>query len=259
MAQFDLPLDELRGYRPERHEPADFDAFWSRTLGEARAHSFPARFAPFDAGLVAVEVFDVTFAGFGGDPIKAWLLTPVARDAALPCIVEYLGYGRGRGHPLEWLTWVSLGYAHLVVDLRGQGGQWSAGETPDPHPAGGPQHPGFLTRGIEDPEQFYYRRLITDCAGRRDRSRRGHLRGTGQRRAPTRERDRAQEQNGPRPRPPTVALLGGTVLLLPSVTVWGMRAGWRAVRRWIIPTRQPSPSPSAPLAGSTRPPPVEGS
>lgn len=102
-------------------------------------------------------------------------------------------------------------------------------------------------------------RLITDCAGRRDRSRRGHLRGTGQRRAPTRERDRAQEQNGPRPRPPTVALLGGTVLLLPSVTVWGMRAGWRAVRRWIIPTRQPSPSPSAPLAGSTRPPPVEGS
>lgn len=163
MAQFDLPLDELRGYRPERHEPADFDAFWSRTLGEARAHSFPARFAPFDAGLVAVEVSDVTFAGFGGDPIKAWLLTPVARDAALPCIVEYLGYGRGRGHPLEWLTWVSLGYAHLVVDLRGQGGQWSAGETPDPHPAGGPQHPGFLTRGIEDPEQFYYRRLITDC------------------------------------------------------------------------------------------------
>lgn len=163
MAQFDLPLDELRGYRPERHEPADFDSFWSRTLGEARARSFPARYVPLDAGLAAVDVFDVTFAGFGGDPIKAWLLTPVARSNVLPCIVEYLGYGRGRGHPLEWLTWVSLGYAHLVVDLRGQGGQWSAGETPDPQPAGGPQHPGFLTRGIEDPEQFYYRRLITDC------------------------------------------------------------------------------------------------
>ncbi len=163
MVQFDLPLEDLRAYRPERHEPADFDAFWSRTLTDARASSFPARFEPFEASLSAVDVFDVTFAGYGGDPIKAWLLTPVTRDAPLPCIVEYLGYGRGRGHPLEWLTWVSLGYAHLVVDLRGQGGQWSAGETPDPHPAGGPQHPGFLTRGIEDPEQFYYRRLITDC------------------------------------------------------------------------------------------------
>ncbi len=163
MVQFDLPLEDLRAYRPERHEPADFDAFWSRTLTDARASSFPPRFEPFEASLAAVDVFDVTFAGFGGDPIKAWLLTPVTRDAPLPCIVEYLGYGRGRGHPLEWLTWVSLGYAHLVVDLRGQGGQWSAGETPDPHPAGGPQHPGFLTRGIEDAEQFYYRRLITDC------------------------------------------------------------------------------------------------
>ena len=75
---------------------------------------------------------DVTFTGFGGDPIKAWLLQPIAHDGSLPCVVEYLGYGRGRGHPLEWLLWASLGYAHLVVDARRQGGQWSAGETPDP-------------------------------------------------------------------------------------------------------------------------------
>ena len=46
--------------------------------------------------------------------------------------------------------------------MRGQGAQWSAGDTPDPHAAGGPQHPGFLTRGIEDPIEYYYRRLITD-------------------------------------------------------------------------------------------------
>jgi len=162
MAQFDLPLDDLRVYRPERHEPADFDEFWRATLAAARSAAFPARFEPFDAGLTTVDVFDVTFAGFGGDPIKAWLLLPASRDDRLPCVVEYLGYGRGRGHPVEWLTWASMGYAHLVVDARGQGGQWSPGETPDPHPAGGPQHPGFLTRGIEDPQNYYYRRLIAD-------------------------------------------------------------------------------------------------
>jgi len=42
---------------------------------------------------------DVTFTGFGGDPIKAWLLQPIAHDGSLPCVVEYLGYGRGAGTP----------------------------------------------------------------------------------------------------------------------------------------------------------------
>ncbi len=162
MAQFDLPLEELRRYRPERHEPADFDDFWGTTLGVARSAAFAARFEPVDAGLTTVHVFDVTFAGFAGDPIRAWLILPAVRNERLPCVVEYLGYGRGRGHPMEWLTWPSMGYAHLVVDARGQGGQWSAGETPDPHPAGGPQYPGFLTRGIEDRDDYYYRRLIAD-------------------------------------------------------------------------------------------------
>ena len=162
MAQFDLPLDELRAYKPARHEPADFDAFWSDTLAEASAAAFDAEFQPFDAGLTSLEVSDVTFAGFGGDPIKAWLLLPVRRDGPRPCVVEYLGYGRGRGHPVEWLVWASMGYAHLVVDARGQGAEWSSGDTPDRHPAGGPQHPGFLTRGIDDPKEYYYRRLITD-------------------------------------------------------------------------------------------------
>lgn len=163
MAQFDLPLDDLRAYRPERHEPADFGAVWAATLSAARDTRARATFQPFDSGLTTVEALDVTFPGYAGDPIKAWLVLPRERAGRLGCVVEYLGYGRGRGHPIEWLTWASHGYAHLVVDLRGQGGQWSPGDTPDPHPAGGPQHPGFLTRGIESPDDYYYRRLITDC------------------------------------------------------------------------------------------------
>lgn len=162
MAQFDLPLEALRSYRPERHEPADFDAFWTATLIEARGARERATFQRFDAGLTTVEALDVTFPGFAGDPIKAWLVLPRDRAGRLGCVVEYLGYGRGRSHPVDWLTWASQGYAHLVVDLRGQGGQWSPGETPDPHAAGGPQHPGFLTRGIERRDDYYYRRLITD-------------------------------------------------------------------------------------------------
>ncbi|MFP3822103.1 histidine kinase, partial [Bacillus sp. SIMBA_008] len=31
------PLDQLRSFRPDVAEPADFDDFWARTLAESRA------------------------------------------------------------------------------------------------------------------------------------------------------------------------------------------------------------------------------
>ena len=42
------------------------------------------------------EVFDVTFSGHGGDPIKAWLLIPHTVGTQESVIVEYVGYGGGR-------------------------------------------------------------------------------------------------------------------------------------------------------------------
>ena len=71
MAFYDLSFDQLQGYKPERGEPADFDAFWQATLAEARAFPLNASFTPFDAGLKLIEVFDVSFAGYGGQEIKA--------------------------------------------------------------------------------------------------------------------------------------------------------------------------------------------
>jgi cephalosporin-C deacetylase len=50
------------------------------------------------------------------------------------------------------------------MDTRGQGsGGAMAGATPDPD-AGAPATPGFVTRGIGDPADYYYRRLFTDAA-----------------------------------------------------------------------------------------------
>ena len=48
MALVDLPLDELRAYRPPLDEPADFDAFWSSTLADSRAKRSPAVVAEVD-------------------------------------------------------------------------------------------------------------------------------------------------------------------------------------------------------------------
>jgi cephalosporin-C deacetylase len=164
MAFFDLPLNELKAYCPDRVEPADFDAFWKSTLDETRKHPLNATFEKVDYGLVAQETFDVTYAGFGRQPIKAWLILPRQRSGKLPCVVEYIGYGGGRNLAIEWLLWASAGYAHFVMDTRGQGSNWSPGETPDLYAEGGnPHSPGSMTKGILDPKHYFYRRVFTDA------------------------------------------------------------------------------------------------
>lgn len=162
MAMFDMPLEALRDYTPARTEPADFDAFWQETLDEARSHDLDATFEPYDAGLALQDVYDVTFSGFGGQRIKAWLILPKHRQGPLPCVVEYIGYGGGRGFPTDWLLVSSAGFAHFIMDTRGQGSTWQKGDTPDPE-GSDPAFPGFMTRGILDPRRHYYRRVFTDA------------------------------------------------------------------------------------------------
>ena len=164
MAFYDLSLDELKVYQPQRSEPADFDAFWARNLAEARAIREPARFEPADFGLKTVSVYDVTFPGFAGQPIKGWYMLPAGTKESLPVVIEYIGYGGGRGFPTDWLFWPSMGYAFFVMDTRGQGSTWRHGDTPDVDPEGGnAQAPGFCTRGILNPQTAYFRRLYTDA------------------------------------------------------------------------------------------------
>ena len=164
MAFFDLPYDELVTYKPPRNEPADFDAFWQATLAEAREHALNPQFVPYDLGLKTLDVFDASFAGYGGQEIKGWLLLPRRREGKLPCVVEYIGYGGGRGSPLNFLAWAAAGYATFVMDTRGQGSTWQPGDTPDPEPEGSnPHHPGFMTRGVLNPKTYYYRRVFTDA------------------------------------------------------------------------------------------------
>lgn len=163
MSFFDKPLHELEQYKPARQEAADFDTFWQRTLAEAQSYPLDARFEPVDYGLRTVETFDVTFNGYKGQPIKGWLILPKERRELLPCVVEYIGYGGGRGFPTDWLQWASAGFAHLVMDTRGQGSSWRQGDTPDiPDVGSSPHVPGFMTLGVLSPETYYYRRVFVD-------------------------------------------------------------------------------------------------
>jgi len=109
--RFDLSPADLKTYLPDIREPADFDAFWQETLAASRAVARPPVVSAAPSPLHTLDVFDVTFSGFAGDPIRAWLTVPRGIEGPLPAVVEYNGYGGGRGRPFERSGWASSGYA----------------------------------------------------------------------------------------------------------------------------------------------------
>ncbi len=164
MSQFDLSLDQLEGYRPALRRPLDFAEFWQSTLAQHGRAPLNVRVHQLHNEFVLIDTFDVEFAGFDGDPIKAWLWMPRGAPDPLPAVVEYVGYSGGRGYASAPSRWALSGYAHLLMDTRGQGSGGSNGHTPDEmHGPAAPAVAGFMTRGIRDRETYYYRRLFVDA------------------------------------------------------------------------------------------------
>lgn len=157
----DLIHPQLAAYQSQVTLPGDFHDFWSATITEARNSGGPAKLNPAPTTLKAIEVQDVTFPGFGGHPIKGWLMLPRQRQGRLPLVVQFVGYGGGRSLPHEGLHWAASGFAYFRMDTRGQGSVWSTGDTPDPVGANA-SIPGFMTRGVLDRHDYYYRRVFTD-------------------------------------------------------------------------------------------------
>lgn len=69
-----------------------------------------------------------------------------------------------RGGMVNQDTWVQAGYAHFIMDTRGQGYGGAPGETADPHPtAEEVAYAGLMTRGVGRREDYYYRRVYMDA------------------------------------------------------------------------------------------------
>jgi cephalosporin-C deacetylase len=159
---YDLSPAELVEHTSGTQAPDDLADFWAETLAESRAAATAPTAVPVDSGLPLVSSWDVTFSGFGGQPVRAWLHRPASASAALPLVVRFQGYGGGRGLAHQIPLWTLAGYACLDVDTRGQGSGYSPGDTADPV-GSGPAYPGYMTRGVLDPYTYYYRRVFTDA------------------------------------------------------------------------------------------------
>jgi len=153
----DMPLDELRNYRPALTWQDDFDAFWTETVNAGKAQPMKAVLNPLCYPAEGVELFEVRLDAFGGGVMACRLMKPIG-GTSLPTLVFYHGYSGSGPSPFQMLPWALQGYAVLSVDCRGQGGNSTDGAI---YPGG--HRPGFMTQGIEDCRQYYYRYVYGDC------------------------------------------------------------------------------------------------
>lgn len=137
----------------------DFDKFWRDTL---EAHLPSPSFRSKAIGRIGdVDVHDVRFAGFDGQPIASWLHVPVRWADNPACLVRYLPFGNGRGDPGLHAS-ATGGHVTLTMDSRGQGFAGPTGVTPDVGSTDAPG-PDIVVRGIRSRDSYYYRRLFVDA------------------------------------------------------------------------------------------------
>lgn len=157
MAQIDLSLEELRVYRPALTRQPDFQTYWERTLQEAARAPLSAALEEVDYPVDGPHFFRVFYAGWNGARICGWYVIPPG-DGPFPVVVVYHGYGGHKGAIYDLLPWVSARCAVLAVDTRGQ-----SGDSTDPGPYSTGHRTGYMTSGILDPEEYYYRGAFVDC------------------------------------------------------------------------------------------------
>lgn len=159
MPSIDLPLEQLLEYRPSLNRPDDFAEFWGRTLAEARDHDLNPLLEPLEYPIRSVRVHRLSYDGFAGHRIRGYYLQPETIDERpAPAVIVYHGYSGNAGHVHLHLPWVALGCAVVAIDTRGQGG-----ETGDRYGYGSGSAVGWMTQGILEPDDYYYRRVYADC------------------------------------------------------------------------------------------------
>ncbi len=157
MYLFDLPLAELKTCRlPQTKEP-DFDAFWDRMLERNAAQPLAAASEPAPYAVPDVRVEQVSFEAFDGGRIVGWSITPASVQRR-PTLLFFHGYTGNKTKIAHYLMWALQGFTCLTFDVRDQ-----SGDSSDCADYPGGHFPGWITRGILDPEKYYFARCYMDA------------------------------------------------------------------------------------------------
>ena len=91
MPSIDMPLDQMRQYKPPLYREADFESFWDATVEQALHQPINAELIPYDLKTRSVQCYAVRFDGFKGGRLAGWYVRPDARGK-FPGVCMYHGY-----------------------------------------------------------------------------------------------------------------------------------------------------------------------
>ena len=157
MPSIDMPLEQMRQYKPSLYREADFEQFWETTVNEAVSQPLNAELIPYVLPVKGLQCYAVRFDGYRGGRIAGWYVRPTSRGK-FPGVCMYHGYS-GRGpRPMDMIAYAAQGMCVLSMDCRGQNGQSQDVAVVDE----GFQM-GWMTKGIRDPKQYYFRYVYADA------------------------------------------------------------------------------------------------
>ena len=157
MASIDWPLEQLVEYQPALSVAPDFNAFWDAQLAQSRQAPLNGEFVEIGDSLPLAKVYDVAFDGADGVRVRGWFLTPREVKKPLPAVVQFIGYTGGRDFPHALAAHVLNGFWAFIMDSRGQGGNTGM-KVDTSHGA----QSGFITHGILDKNEYYFRNFYLD-------------------------------------------------------------------------------------------------
>src|SRR5580658_1075167 len=157
MPSIDMPLEQLRQYKPSLYREENFQSFWDQTIAEAKKQPLNAELIPYPFPAGGIECFAVRFDGYKGGRIAGWYVRPEG-PGSFPAISLYHGYSNRGQRPLELIPLADMGLCALSMDCRGQNGEsQDSAVYPEGH------YLGWMTRGIRDPWNYYYRYVYADA------------------------------------------------------------------------------------------------
>jgi cephalosporin-C deacetylase len=156
MPLIDLPIGQLKKYKPKLTKKKDFDKFWSTTIKQSANQPLNISLKKFEFPAKNVVCHRLYYDGFIKGRMCGWYL--LHKNAAnVPVILSIHGYGGKKHDLLNYLPWVYQGYAVFAIDVRGQTGESTDGiEYPNP------QGKYNLVKGICNKDSYYLRYTYMD-------------------------------------------------------------------------------------------------
>ena len=113
MPSIDMPLEQMRQYKPTLYREADFQEFWESTAREAVDQPLNNELIPYDLPTSDLQCYAVRFDGYKGGRLAGWYVRPTKRGK-FPGVVIYHGYSGRGARPLDMIHIAAQGVWWIV-------------------------------------------------------------------------------------------------------------------------------------------------